>query len=108
MAADLTEAESHSGALQYLSSPGGKGLIGTFGPRKGGGGIVVLDRSREEIARDLTEQAEKTWGPERAAALREEIDKVADWISLIAPEKADLEGDEPDFLVAPASEREGQ
>ncbi len=99
MAADRTGAELR---------PGGSDLARTFRSQDGGGGIVVLDRSREEIARDLTEQAEKTWGTERAAALRAEIDKVADWISLIAPEKADLEGDEPDFLVAPAGGWEGQ
>lgn len=68
---------------------------------------MLLDRPKEEIVRDLTEQAVKAWGPERAEALKLEIGKVADWISLIAPNRLELESDEPDFLVAPAMEWEG-
>lgn len=63
----------------------------------------MLNRSKEEIARDLTEAAEKVWGPERATALKAEIDKVADWVSLVTPQSLDLEADEPDYLVAPAT-----
>ena len=63
----------------------------------------MLNRSREEIARDLTEDAKRVWGPERAAALKAEIDKVAGWISIIVPKQLELESDEPDYLVAPAA-----
>lgn len=63
---------------------------------------MMLNRSKEEIARDLTEEATRVWGPERAAAMKAEINKVADWISLVAPHQLDLEADEADYLVAPA------
>ncbi len=67
---------------------------------------MILNRSREEIARDLTEKAIRVWGPERAAALKSEIDKVADWISLVVPQPLALEADEPDYLVAPVTKGE--
>lgn len=67
---------------------------------------MMPSRSKEEIARDLAEEARRVWGTERAAALKAEIDKVADWISLVAPQQLDLESDEPDYLVALATARE--
>lgn len=69
---------------------------------------MLLDRPKEEIARDLLEQATGFYGPERAEVLRAEIDKVAGWISLIAPHQLELDGDEPDFAIAPAVRKEGE
>lgn len=66
------------------------------------------DRPKEEIARDMKAQAAAMWGPERAATLTAEIDKVAGWISLIARHPLELDGEEPDFLVAPAAEKEAR
>lgn len=68
---------------------------------------MLLDRPKEELARDLLEQATKHYGPERAQALQKEIDRVAGWLSLIAPHRLPIDGDEPDFLVAPQAEGEG-
>jgi len=69
---------------------------------------MLLDRPKEEIARDLAEQAAKFFGPERAAELEKEIDRVAGWLALIAPHRLDIDGDEPDFLVAPHADMEVQ
>ncbi|MGE5620440.1 MAG: hypothetical protein ACM3US_14435 [Sphingomonadaceae bacterium] len=67
---------------------------------------MLLDRPKEEIARDLFEHASRAYGPERAETLRTEIDRVADWISLIAPIRLEIDADEPDFVVAPAGQGE--
>ncbi len=67
---------------------------------------MLLDRPKEEIARDLLEQATKFYGVERAGALKTEIDRVAGWISLIAPQHLEIDGDEPDFVVAPDAQGE--
>ncbi len=68
---------------------------------------MLLDRPKEEIARDLLEQATKVYGHARAEELRTEIDKVAGWLSLIAPHRLEIDADEPDFVVAPARQGEG-
>ncbi len=63
----------------------------------------MIGRSKEEIARDLREQAEKNYGPERAEALRGAIEDTARNLSLIMGQALPIDGDEPDFLVAPAT-----
>ncbi|MHB0869943.1 MAG: hypothetical protein ACYC66_15505 [Chloroflexota bacterium] len=68
---------------------------------------MLLDRPKEDIARDLLDQAARSYGPERAEALRTEIDRVAEWISLIAPLRLEIDADEPDFATAPAGQGEG-
>ncbi len=68
---------------------------------------MLFDRPKTEITRELTEQARQTWGQQRTNALQVEIGKVANWISLIAPYQLEMEADEPDFLVAPATEQGG-
>ena len=45
---------------------------------------MLLDRPKEELARDLREQAVKFYGPERAEELEKEIDRVVGWLALIA------------------------
>ena len=42
-----------------------------------------LNRSRDEIERDLLEQARETWGDQRVDALRHQIHEAAGWISLV-------------------------
>lgn len=69
---------------------------------------MLLDRSKEEIARDLMEQAARTWGAERAEALRSQIDDTAESLSLIGRHALAIDGEEPDFLVAPAVRWEGK
>ncbi len=63
---------------------------------------MLLNRSKEEIVRDLTEQASKAYGPERAAALSKEIEKAAGWLVLVGSEPIDPRGEEPDYMFAPA------
>lgn len=65
-----------------------------------------IDRTGEEIARDLTAAASKTWGSERADALKNEIETHAKHLSLVGRYDLPLDGDEPDFLVAPYPEVE--
>ncbi len=67
---------------------------------------MLLDRPREELARDLLEQATKFYGAGRAEELRKEIDRVSEWMALIAPHRLEIDADEPDFLVAPDAEGE--
>lgn len=67
---------------------------------------MLLDRSKEEIARELLARATECWGAERAEDLRKPIEDAATSLSLIARYTLELDGDEPDFLVAPAT-REG-
>ena len=62
-----------------------------------------IDRSKEEIARDMLDAAAKIWGPEHAEALRSEIDGCADHLSRIGKYELPLDDDEPDFLVAPCT-----
>jgi hypothetical protein len=63
---------------------------------------MLLDRSKEELIRELTEQAAKAYGPERAAALGMEIDKAAGWLVMVGSEPIDPRGEEPDYMFAPA------
>ncbi len=62
-----------------------------------------IDRSKEEIARDMLDAAARIWGPEHAEALHSEIDGCADHLSRIGRYVLPLDDDEPDFLVAPCS-----
>ena len=59
-----------------------------------------IDRSKDEIARDMLDAAAKIWGAEHVETLRSEIDGCADHLSLIGRYVLPLDGDEPDFLVA--------
>ncbi len=68
---------------------------------------MLLDRPKEELSRDLMEQATKFYGPDRAEELRKEIERVSGWLYLIAPHRLRIDGDEPDFVVAPHAEAEG-
>ena len=63
---------------------------------------MLLDRSKEEIARELAEQATKAYGPKRAAALSREIEKAAGWLALVGSQPIDPRGEEPDYMFAPA------
>ncbi len=65
-----------------------------------------IDRSKEEIAQDLTAAAVKTWGADRAEALRGEIETHARHLSIIGKYNLPLDADEPDFVVAPYPEVE--
>lgn len=67
-----------------------------------------IDRPREEIAQDLMAAAVKVWGAEKAAELRSEIDTHARHLSLIGKYDLPLDADEPDFIVAPYPEVEGE
>lgn len=68
----------------------------------------MLNRSKEEIARDLVAQATRTWGTDRVDALRGQIEETADWLSAVGSHRLEIDGDEPDFLVDPAAGREAQ
>jgi hypothetical protein len=73
----------------------------------GGGDVyMLLDRSKEEIARDLLARATAAWGAERTEELRAQIDETAGWLATVGRYPVKLEGDEPDFLVAPATREE--
>jgi hypothetical protein len=63
---------------------------------------MLLDRSKEEIVRELAEQAAKAYGPERATALSREIEKAAGWLALVGSQPIDPRGEEPDCMFAPA------
>lgn len=69
---------------------------------------MLLDRPKDEIARDLLTQAANNWGAGRAEALRRQIEEVAGWLSLIAACRLEIDGEEPDFLVAPPVGSEGR
>lgn len=69
---------------------------------------MLLDRPKEELARDLKEQAVKFYGPKRAEELEKEIERVSSWLALIAPHRLEIDSDEPDFLVAPHAEGEAR
>ena len=67
-----------------------------------------IDRSKEEIARDLMATAVKVWGAEKAEELRSEIDTHARHLSLVGKYVLPLDSDEPDFVVAPYPEGEAE
>ena len=67
-----------------------------------------IDRSGEEIARDLMAEAERVWGSQTAQELKGEIDTHAQHLSAIGKYVLPLDGDEPDLLVAPYPEREAE
>ncbi len=67
-----------------------------------------IDRSKEEIAQDLTAAAVKTWGAKRAEELQDEIRTHARHLSLLGKYNLPLDGDEPDFVVAPYPAEEGE
>ena len=62
---------------------------------------MLPNRPKEEIDRDLTEQATKMWGAERAKALKGQIAETAGWLAQIAAYPVAFDGDEPDFLAPP-------
>jgi hypothetical protein len=65
---------------------------------------MLLSGSKEQVERDLFDEAVRYWGAERAEALRSDVDKVASWLALISQYDIEMDADEPDFLVAPALE----
>ena len=67
---------------------------------------MLADRPKETISRDLQALVESVWGAERAEALRAQIDETAGWLAAVGRYPVRLEGDEPDFLVAPAAREE--
>ena len=52
--------------------------------------------------------AVKVWGADKAEELRGEIDTHARHLSLIGKYDLPLDGDEPDFIVAPYPEGEAE
>lgn len=68
----------------------------------------MLDRSKDEIARDILERGARLWGSERAEAMKEDAEKIAESVAVIMKRSLPLDGAEPDFLVAPAQTREGE
>ncbi len=67
---------------------------------------MLLDRSKEEIARDLLAQAERAWGAGRAEALRAQIDESAEALARIGAYPVALDGDQPDYLAPMATRGE--
>ncbi len=68
---------------------------------------MLFDRTKEEIADGLLDQVTKGLSIERADADRGQIEDTARWIYLIGRYPLEIDGDEPDFLVAPCHHREG-
>jgi hypothetical protein len=60
-----------------------------------------IDRPKDAIARDMLESASKIWGVEHAESLRAEIEGSAGHLSRVGKYVLPLDGDEPDFLIAP-------
>ena len=54
--------------------------------------------SREEFARELMAEATQRWGPERAEAIKDQIDDVARCLWLVSQNPPDLE-EEPAFFL---------
>jgi hypothetical protein len=68
---------------------------------------MILSSSKEQVGRDLFDEAVRYWGAERAEALRADIDRAAAWLALISQYEVGIDADEPDFLVAPALDEGG-
>lgn len=67
-----------------------------------------IDRSGEEIARDLMAEAERVWGADDAQNLKGEIETHAQHLAVIGKYALPLDNDEPDMLVAPYPEVEAE
>lgn len=69
---------------------------------------MLLSDSKQQVERDLFDDAVRAWGPDRAEELRADIGKVAGWLALISKYEIAIEADEPDFLVAPDADEEAE